>query len=173
MKGTPHRAGSDLQPDVRRLIRREAGGPLAGYLARFDPVHRKLIRAVRKALRARFPTANELAYDYSSAFVIGYSPTERGSDAIVSMTADANGIRLYFTRGASLPDPRGLLLGRGRQARFVRLDSASVLLRPQLESLMAAAAGTAKIPLRRSGRGRLIIKAGSSKQRAEARPPGG
>ena len=45
------------------------------------PKQQKFLRSVRAALRKRFPTANELAYDYSSFFVIAYSPTEQGIDA--------------------------------------------------------------------------------------------
>ncbi len=43
------------------------------------------------ALRRRFPTAHELVYDNYNFFVIGYSPTERPSDSIVSIAAGANG----------------------------------------------------------------------------------
>ncbi len=42
------------------------------------------IRAVRRALRKRFPTATEIVYDNYNFFVIGYSPTERPSDSIIS-----------------------------------------------------------------------------------------
>ena len=128
------------------------------FIAKFEPDNQKLIRSVRKVLRKRFPTANELVYDYRKNFVIGYSPIERGSDAIVAMTAGANGVRLFFGRGASLPDPHKILLGDGRQTRFIPVESAGVLLRPEVESLMTAAVRKARIPLRRSGRGELIIK---------------
>lgn len=136
---------------------------LAAYIAKFEPSIQRLIRAVRKVLRARFPTANELVYDYSRNFVIGYSPTERGSDGVVAMTADADGVRLYFTHGASLPDPRKLLLGDGRQTRYILVESARALLRPEVEALMTAAVRKANAPLRSSGRGELIIKAKGSK----------
>jgi len=67
------------------------------------------------------PTANELVYDNYNFFVIGYCSTERPSDCIASIAAAANGVGLSFYRGASLPDPHGLLLGSGSQNRFVRL----------------------------------------------------
>ena len=51
---------------------------IKGFIAKYEPKYQRLIRSVRKALRKRFPTANELIYDYNNAFVIGYSPTERG-----------------------------------------------------------------------------------------------
>jgi hypothetical protein len=50
------------------------------FIAKFEPHHQSLIRAVRRALRRRFPTAYELAYDNYSFFVLGYGPTERPSD---------------------------------------------------------------------------------------------
>jgi hypothetical protein len=137
---------------------------VSSFIAKFDPNNQKLIRSVRKVLRKRFPAANELVYDYRNNFVIGYSPIERGSDAIVAITADANGVRLYFGHGASLPDPHKILTGDGRQTRFIRLESTGVLLRPEVESLMTAAVRKSRIPLRRSGRGELIIKPMSWKQ---------
>ena len=43
--------------------RAEAEKQLKGFIAKFDPRHQRLIRAVRREVRKRFPTANELAYD--------------------------------------------------------------------------------------------------------------
>ena len=77
---------------------------LKGFVEKFEPTHQLLIRAVRKALRKRFPTAYELVYDNYNFFVIGYSSSERPSDSIVSIAAGANGVGLCFINGASLPD---------------------------------------------------------------------
>jgi hypothetical protein len=104
-------------------------------------------------------------YDNYNFFVIGYSPTERPSDAIVSIAARANGVGLCFIHGARLPDPKKLLLGAGTQTRFIRLESASVLARPEVEALVAAAIDRAKKPLPATGRGRLIVRSISAKQR--------
>jgi hypothetical protein len=150
---TPRAAGSDAEKQLKTFI------------GKFEPRHRTLIRALRKALRKRFPTAYELAYDNYNFFVIGYSPTERPSDAIVSLTAGANGPGLCFIRGASLRDPQKILQGSGNQTRFIRLESLAVLARPEVEALIAAAAAQAKTPLRAEGRGRLIIRSVSAKQR--------
>jgi hypothetical protein len=142
---------------------------LQGFIDKFDPDHQALIRAVRKALRKRLPAAWELAYDNYNFFVIGYSPTERPSDAIVSLTAGASGVGLCFIRGAALPDPAKILLGSGNQTRFIRLESASVLGRPDVEALLAAAVAQAKVPLRPRGRGVLVIRSVSRKQRPRRR----
>lgn len=139
---------------------------LAGFIAKFEPKMQALIRAVRRALRRRFPTANELVWDNYNFFVIGYSPTERPSDSVVSLAAAANGVGLSFYRGASLPDPLRILLGSGAQNRFLRLPSASVLVRPEVEALIAAAIAQARVPFAERGRGRLVIRSVSSKRRA-------
>ena len=146
----------------------DAENQLKRFIDKFEPSHRTLIRAARRALRKRFPTAYELAYDNYNFFVIGYSPTERPSDAIVSMAAGANGVGLCFIHGASLRDPKKILLGAGKQTRFIRLDSAAVLAHPDVEALIAAAIAQAKSPLG-AGRGRLIIRSVSAKQRPRAR----
>ncbi|HTP12717.1 MAG TPA: hypothetical protein VMM37_03780 [Bacteroidota bacterium] len=142
---------------------------LNSFIAKFEPGHQRLIRAVRKVLRRRFPTADELVYDNYNFFVIGYSASERASDAIVSMTAGASGLGLCFIHGARLPDPKKILLGSGSQTRFIRLDSADVLRRPEVESLIARSIANARTPLRKTGRGTLIIKSVSAKQRPRRR----
>jgi hypothetical protein len=149
----------------------ESERQLKHFVDKFEPGHQRLIRAVRRALRTRFPTAYELVYDNYNFFVIGYSPTERPSDAIVSIAAGANGIGLCFVRGASLSDPKKILLGSGKQTRFIRLESAGVLARPEVEALLAAAIAQAKTPLRTTGRGMLIIRSVSVKQRARRKSP--
>ena len=142
---------------------------LQGFIDKFDPKHQAVIRAVRKALRKRLPTVNELVYDNYNFFVIGYGSTERPSDCIVSMAAGANGVGLCFIHGAKIPDPHKLLLGSGNQTRFIRLESADVLARPEVVALVVAAITRAKTPLRASGRGRLIIRSISAKQRPRRR----
>ena len=138
---------------------------LAGFIAKFDSKHAALIRALRRALRRRLPAAHELVYDNYNFFVIGYCSTERPSDCILSIAAGANGVGLSFYYGATLADPHRLLLGSGSQNRFLRIESAQTLLRPEVEDLIAAAIEQAQRPLPGKGRGRLIIRSISKKQR--------
>src|SRR5438046_2481188 len=143
---------------------------LETFISKFDQKDQQLIRAVRRAVRKWFPTANELVWDNYNFFVIGYSPTERPSDSIVSIAARANGVGLCFIHGAGLPDPGKLLLGSGRQTRFIRLESAAVLARPEVEALLAAAIARAETPLAAGGRGKLLIRSVSATQRPRRKP---
>jgi hypothetical protein len=139
---------------------------LKSFIGKFDAKHQALIRAVRKALRKRLPAANELVYDNYNFFVIGYSTTERPSDSIVSIAAGASGVGLCFPYcGAKLADPQKLLLGSGSKNRFIRLESASVLERPAVKTLIDAAVGLSKTPLPKTGKGTLTIRSVSAKQR--------
>lgn len=138
---------------------------LKGFIAKFDPAIAGRIRDCRAALRRRFPTANELAYDNYNFFVIGYCATERPSDCVVSLAANAKGIVLSFYYGATLPDPSGVLQGTGSQNRFVRLESSATLRRPEIERLLSAAAAQADPKFPAAGGARLIIRSISKKQR--------
>jgi hypothetical protein len=138
---------------------------LKSFIDKFAPKNRALIRAMRHALRKRLPAANELVYDNYNFFVIGYCSTERPSDCIVSIAAGANGVGLSFYYGATLPDPHKLLLGSGSQNRFIRIPSAATLGCPEVEALIAAAVAQGKTPLPSRGRGKLIIRSISAKQR--------
>ena len=138
---------------------------LDGFLAKFDPKVARHIRSVRAALRKRFPTAFELVYDNYNFFVIGFCAAPRASDCIVSMASNAHGVTLFFYYGARLPDPAGILQGSGNQVRFIRLESAATLAKPAVETLIRAAIAEAKTPLPAKGRGPLIIKSVSAKQR--------
>jgi hypothetical protein len=145
---------------------------LAGFIEKFDSKNAALIRSVRKVLCKRLPTANELVYDNYNFFVIGYCSTERPSDCILSIAAGANGVGLSFYHGATLPDPYKLLLGSGSQNRFIRIESAATLARPEVEELIAAAIKQNGVPLRGSGKGKLVIRSISKKQKPRRKPLG-
>ncbi len=142
---------------------------LRAFIAKFSPEDQRRIRAVRSAMRKRLPTANELVWDNYNFFVIGYSPTERPTDAVLSMAARANGVGLCFIYGKGLPDPARLLEGAGNQTRFLRVDSAARLSDPAVAALIDVAVARAKTPYPATGKGRLIIRSVSDKQRPRRR----
>ena len=137
---------------------------LDGFLAKFEPETRSLIRAARAVLRKRWPGANELVWDNYNFFVIGYCTSDRPSSCIVSIAAAANGVGISFYRGATLPDPHHVLLGAGKQNRFIRLESVATLARPEVKALLEAAARQDRVPLAPRG-GKLVVRSISAKQR--------
>ena len=133
--------------------------------------NRQLIHSVRSALRKRFPTANELVYDYGFSLVIGYSPTENGIESIVSSSCRAEGMSVYFMHGPQLPDPKKLLQGSAKLVRFIPVEAASRLKHPDVEALIAAAIDKATVPLPSKGGGGLVIKTFGPKKKARPKRP--
>jgi hypothetical protein len=135
---------------------------LRSFVARLGAKNQKLFQSVRSAIRKRFPTANELVYDYPHSLVIGYSPTGNGIESVVSIATREDGVELYFNNGPKLPDPKKLLLGKGKATRFVRLESARQLKHPDVAAFIAAAIGLSNVPLPAEGKGSVTIKTNQS-----------
>jgi hypothetical protein len=123
---------------------------------------------MRRWLRKRLPTAHELVYEYNGFFVISYSPNEHGYEGVFAIRASANGVKLYFNRGKELPDPEKLLQGSGKQARSIHLEGPSTLARPAVARLIEEAIACNRVPFARTGRGPVIIRSVSAKQRRKA-----
>jgi hypothetical protein len=154
---------------------KSAGAPIApekqlkALIDKFDAKNQRLIRSVRSAVRKRFPTANELVYDYGNSLVIGYSPSEHGIESVVSTAARADGVSLYFMNGPKLPDPKKLLKGSAKQVRFIPIESASRLKHPDVEALIVATIKLASVPLPSKGDGKVVIKTSAAKKKARAK----
>jgi hypothetical protein len=142
---------------------------LRAFVAKFDTSRQRLIADLRAALRQRYPAAHELVWDNYHFFVIGYSPTARPSDAPLSIAASAKGVSVCFIHGVHLADPTGLLSGAGTQTRFLRVDCAADLDRPDVDALLAAAVARVAAPMRNDPRGPLVIRSVSAKQRPRRR----
>jgi hypothetical protein len=156
-----------VKPDSRKLT---PEAQLRAYIDKLDPKHQKLFRSVRAAVRKRFPSANELVYDYGNALVIGYSPSDRGIDGVVAIRASATGVSLYFSQGPQLPDPKRLLRGSGKQVRFIQVEAARQLAHPDVEALFVATIDQARVPLPSKGKGSLIIKSDGAKKPSRRKP---
>ena len=138
---------------------------LSGFIGKFAPEVAKLIRSARRKMRRRLPNAVELVYDNYNFFVIGYGPSEKPSQAIFSLAAQARGVALCFLQGAKLPDPKKILRGSGNVVRNLRLESAATLDRPEVEELIEAALDRAKVPMHPGSKHQLIIRSVSARQR--------
>jgi hypothetical protein len=126
-------------------------------------------------MRRMLPGAAVLVYDNYNALAIGFGPTERASDIVFSIALFPRWVTLFFMKGArqKLPDPHRRLKGSGKMARHIVLQRAEVLDEPAVRELMAEALSRAARPISSQGRGRIIIKSVSAKQRPRrpARPP--
>src|SRR5690349_12545038 len=103
-----------------------AATQLRAFIARFSPGIAKDARAALARMARLVPAgAVRLVYDNYNGLVIGFGPSERASDAVVSILVVADHVTLCFINDApSLPDPDKLLQGRGNVVRHIRLETA-------------------------------------------------
>jgi hypothetical protein len=63
-----------------------------------------------------------------------------------------------------------LLQGSGNQTRSISLEGASTLARPEVSRLIDEAIARNRVPFARAGRGSVVIRSASAKQRRRRRP---
>lgn len=142
---------------------------LDGFLARFDPDIEAAGRETMRRLRERLPTAQAMVYDNYNGLVMGFSPTDRPSHAILSVLVVADHVTLCFLQGAALADPHGLLKGGGSTVRHIRLKGPDDLDEPGISHLIDLAVAGARVGLPESGAGALTIRSVSARQRPRSR----
>jgi len=138
---------------------------LAQFMSRYTPAIVRSAKAAHAKLRALLPGAVEMVYDNYNALVIGFGPTERPSEAILSLVLFPKWITICFLQGATLSDPHKILKGGGKQVRNIRLEDPSDLDKPQIQAMIAQAVDCSAKPFGAESSGGLIIKSISEKQR--------
>src|SRR5271165_864009 len=87
------------------LSQADAEAQLDSFLAKYDPEVEAVARRALGKMRKLMPGAIEMVYDNYNWLVIGFSPTERPSEAIFSIVLPPGRVTLCFLQGAGLPDP--------------------------------------------------------------------
>ena len=167
-KPTPRRPAAKAASAARSGTAAASGSPEAaikGFLAKYDPAIASQLRACRRTIRALVPRGFEMVYDNYNGLVFGFSPTERPSDALLSIVGYPRWVGLAFLQGASLADPDGLLQGTGRQVRGRRLSAPKDLDEPKLRALIARALAPEAEAFAAAPPLRTILKSVSPKQR--------
>lgn len=138
---------------------------VAQFLARYTPDIAAQLQSARVHLASHFPRGFELVYDNYNALVFGFGPSERASDAIISVAGYPKWVTLFFLKGATLPDPESLLQGTGSQVRSMRLQPPSVLHAPDVQRLIHAAIHQVTGALAAAPPLTTVVKSVSAKQR--------
>ena len=136
----PRQAGSRLSSQTLSVMSASATeNQIAAFLAKYSPAIEAELMDARARLRAFFPRGFELVFDNYNALVFGMSPTVRASNAFLSVAGYPKWATLFFLHGKELDDPNGLLEGKGKQVRSIRLKSSADINTPQLEALVTQA----------------------------------
>lgn len=143
----------------------DARAQLDSFIDKFSPEVAADTRHALAFLAARFPTATQIVYDNYNALAIGFGSGEKASGAILSIAVYPKYATLFLLNGVGLPDPEGLLEGSGSRVRHIKLRPVSRIETPGVNALIDAAIAAAEPPLPATGKGQLIIKSVSVKQR--------
>jgi hypothetical protein len=143
----------------------------AAFLSKYDPKIAALARAALARMRTYVPGAVEIVYDNYNALVVGFGPSERASEAVMSIALYPRWVTLFFLKGAVLPDPARLLKGSGTRVRHIVLGDVAVLDRPPVRALIRQALAQANPPIDAKARRRMAIRSVSEKQRPRRPTP--
>jgi hypothetical protein len=136
------------------------------FIAKYSPATGAEGRRVLTKVRRLVPGAIELVYDNYNGLVVGFCPSERPSEAVLSVLFMPRWITLCFLQnGPRLPDPEGLLRGGGNRVRHIRLGGAGDVDKPAVRTLISEALARAPVPIDPKARRRLVIRSISAKQR--------
>lgn len=138
---------------------------IASFLAKYSPAIEAQLKDARRRLRAFFPRGFELVFDNYNALVFGISPTERASEAFISIAGYPKWVTLFFLNGIALSDPNGLLEGQGKQVRSIRLTNSSQINEPGVEALIGQAVLPRQAVLLEAPALATIVKSVVTKQR--------
>jgi hypothetical protein len=85
-----------------------------------------------------YPQANELIYDNYNALAFGWSPTEKMSHIFCSVAIYRGNSNMHFGFywGAELADPQQLLIGEGKQYRYLRVTDIDTFPKDEIKKLI-------------------------------------
>lgn len=143
----------------------DAQAQLDTFIDKFTPQVAALTRNLIEKMTRRVPGATIMVYDNYNALAIGFGPTDKAGQAVLSLAVMPRWVTLCFLRGVGLPDPHRILNGSGSRVRHVRLHTPEALDDPQVQDLIEAALERSEPSIDPAGEQELIIKSISAKQR--------
>src|SRR5262249_5959633 len=135
------------------------------FIDKYTPQVAAQLRAARKDMRTLVPNGFELVYDNYNALVFGFGPTQRASDAVLSLAAYPKYVTLFFLRGVTLDDPKKLLQGNGKTVRSIRLQAPDLLRAPGIAALVRQAVARDAEAFAAASPLRMIVRSISASQR--------
>jgi hypothetical protein len=98
--------------------------------------------------------------------VIGFEPTERPSEAFLSLVVYPRCVSVCFLQAVKLPESQNILNGQGKQVRFVWLENAKILDKRAIKTLISEAVKLGGKPLSPKNSEQIIVKLISANQRS-------
>jgi len=136
--------------------RRPPDPQLLAFLESYDRHIAELALALREMILEEAPDASESIYQvYTVAVWFGFSGKMK--DMFCYIATNAEHVNLGFPRGASLPDPNGVLEGDGKTMRHIKFRNHRDVQRPFVPRYIQAAIEQAA-PAGTRGTGKTVVK---------------
>jgi hypothetical protein len=107
-------------------------------LSRTNDEGRASADAIRFLVRQLHPGVVEVVWPHQGTVGWGVGP-KKMSEHYAYLAIHPTHVNLGFYRGASLPDPTGLLDGTGKAMRHIRIERGADLARPEIAALLREA----------------------------------
>lgn len=97
---------------------------LLKFLMPFPDTVQERVLWLREWVWGMYPQANELIYDNYNAVAVGWSPTSKVGHAFCSIAVfrTNHNVHFGFYWGSEIADPGKILLGEGKQYRYLLVD---------------------------------------------------
>lgn len=114
---------------------------LLKFMAPFKPETIELALWLRDFAWDMFPDTNELVYDAYNAVAFGWSPTEKLGQVFcnVAIWRTNQNVIFGFNWGNELEDPQKMLIGNGKQFRYIKVANKDYFPKEYMYKLMADA----------------------------------
>ncbi|HEY3251969.1 MAG TPA: DUF1801 domain-containing protein [Ignavibacteria bacterium] len=115
-----------------------------------------------------YPKSNELIYDNYNALAVGWSPTNKSSDAFCTFAVYGGGINFGFNRGSEIKDPKKILAGNGKLYRYLKVLDVTEFPKSYIKRLLKEAYVNSKARLKKDKtilKGKTIVKMTLEKKR--------
>ena len=124
---------------------------LLKFLRPYDSQIKDLALQLRTLVLEEMAPCYENIYDAYSAVAIGYGTSERLRDGIFHIAVYSKHVNLGFNNGATLADPKGILLGAGNRIRHITIKTLVDIKRPEIRAYIRRARKQALADARKLG----------------------
>ncbi|SMD38371.1 hypothetical protein SAMN04488029_3771 [Reichenbachiella faecimaris] len=143
---------------------------LLEFLEPFSADTKETVLWLRGYVWDLYPQANELIYDNYNAMTFGWSPTDKVGHTFCSIAIyrTNQNIHFGFYWGSEISDPDKLLIGQGKQYRYILVDQIESFPQAYIKTLIAEAYNNSLSKVKDQGQlktGLTITKSISGKKR--------
>ncbi len=123
------------------IMSKEQTTDLLKFMNPFDNDTQELVLWLRQFIWDLYPSANELIYDNYNAVAVGWSPTDRVGHIFCSIAIGrtSKNIHVGFYWGSQINDPEKMLIGNGKQYRYLLVKDKEHFPKTYIKKLMKEA----------------------------------